>query len=127
MPDLGVRRLKAKIDTGARTSALHVIAMRPLGPNRAGIERLEIEIPSGRRGKTTTVRVEICDITSVRDSSGRAEQRPIIETRLEIGNVSRIVRVGLTYRGDMIFPMLVGRTALGAAFRVQPGRRYLLG
>ncbi len=127
MPDLGVSRLKAKIDTGARTSALHVIAMRPLGPNRLGQERVEIEIPSGRRGKTITVRVEICDVTSVRDSSGRAERRPVIETRLEIGNISRVVRVSLTYRGDMIFPMLVGRTALGAAFRVQPGRRYLLG
>jgi hypothetical protein len=114
-------RLKAKIDTGARTSALHVTAMKRLGPSQ-----LEVEIPSGRRG-TTRVRVEVREWTMVRDSGGHAEKRPVVETLLKLGKLERRVRVSLTDRGDMLFPMLVGRTALGPEVRVRPARRFLAG
>jgi hypothetical protein len=119
LPEWGVR-LKAKIDTGARTSALHVTAMKRLGPSL-----LEVEIPAGR-GKTRRVRVEAREWTLVRDSGGHAERRPVIETLLRIGPLERRARVSLTNRGDMLFPMLVGRTALGPEVRVQPARRFLL-
>ncbi|MES1210254.1 MAG: RimK/LysX family protein, partial [Pseudomonadota bacterium] len=130
LPGLGVDRLKAKIDTGARTSALHVTRMRTVdtigGPNRRPI--LEITVPGGGRGRRpTVVRVTVRAYAMVRDTSGRIERRPVIETALKLGALHRRITVTLTNRGDMLYPMLVGRTALGAAVAVDPSRRYLLG
>ncbi len=130
LPALGVERLKAKIDTGARTSALHVTRMRTVdttgGPTRRPI--LEITVPGGRRGqRSTVVRVTVRAYAMVRDTSGRIERRPVIETALKLGTLHRRITVTLTNRGDMLYPMLVGRTALGAAVTVDPSRRFLLG
>jgi predicted deacylase len=126
LPALGVDRLKAKIDTGARTSALHVTRMRVVdttgGPHRRPI--LEITVPGGRR--PTVVRVTVRAYAMVRDTSGRIERRPVIETVLKLGPMQRRITVTLTNRGDMLYPMLVGRTALGPGIVVDPSRRYLL-
>jgi hypothetical protein len=126
LPELGIARLKAKIDTGARTSALHIVSMRDAGPDAAGLPMVDIEIP-GKRGQTLTARVAIVDHTLVRDSGGHADRRPVIETLLVLGGSARRVRVSLTDRGDMLFPMLIGRTALGGEVRIHPGGRWLLG
>ncbi len=130
LPRLEIKRLKAKIDTGARTSALHVMRMRTIdtagGPNRRPI--LEITVPGGRRGeKPHVVRATVRGFAMVRDTSGRTERRPVIETTLKLGPFERRITVTLTDRGDMLFPMLVGRTALGPGVVVDPSRRYLLG
>ena len=130
LPRLEIKRLKAKIDTGARTSALHVMRMRTIdtagGPNRRPI--LEITVPGGRRGERPhVVRATVRGFAMVRDTSGRTERRPVIETALELGPFKRRITLTLTDRGDMLFPMLVGRTALGPGVVVDPSRRYLLG
>ena len=130
LPRLEIGRLKAKIDTGARTSALHVTRMRTIdtagGPNRRPI--LEITVPGGRRGERPhVVRATVRGFAMVRDTSGRTERRPVIETTLKLGPFERRITVTLTDRGDMLFPMLVGRTALGPGVVVDPSRRYLLG
>jgi predicted deacylase len=130
LPRLEIKRLKAKIDTGARTSALHVTRMRTIdtagGPNRRPI--LEITVPGGRRGERPhVVRATVRGFAMVRDTSGRTERRPVIETTLKLGPFERRITVTLTDRGDMLFPMLVGRTALGPGVVVDPSRRYLLG
>ena len=130
LPRLDIKRLKAKIDTGARTSALHVMRMRTIdtagGPNRRPI--LEITVPGGRREeKPHVVRATVRGFAMVRDTSGRTERRPVIETTLKLGPFERRITVTLTDRGDMLFPMLVGRTALGPGVVVDPSRRYLLG
>jgi predicted deacylase len=130
LPDLAIPRLKAKLDTGARTSALHVVRMRTIdtagGPLRRPI--LEITVPSGGRGrKPHRVRAAVRGYVVVRDTSGRLERRPVIETALGLGPIKKRIAVTLTNRGDMLFPMLIGRTALGAGVVVDPTRRYLLG
>jgi hypothetical protein len=127
LPEIGVERLKAKIDTGARTSALHVIAMRRTGTSPAGRPLYDLELPAGRKNRVILTRAEVVDFTRVRDSGGHDERRPVIETLLELGPIVRPVRVSLTDRGDMLFPMLVGRTALPDEARVVPGARWLLG
>jgi hypothetical protein len=129
LPDLGVPRLEAKIDTGARTSALHVSSLVPAGTSAAGRPLYQIGISAGRRrSPSVTARVEVVEHTLVRDSGGHAERRPVIETSLVLGDrPARRVRVSLTDRGDMRFPMLVGRTALPPSARIHPGRRWLLG
>jgi hypothetical protein len=130
LPDLAIPRLKAKIDTGARTSALHVTRVRTVdtagGPLRRPI--LEITVPGGGRGrKPRRVRAAVRGYVVVRDTSGRVERRPVIETALRLGPLKRRIAVTLTNRGDMLFPMLIGRTALGGSVVVDPSRRYLLG
>jgi predicted deacylase len=130
LPDLAIPRLKAKIDTGARTSALHIAAVRTVdtagGPHRRPI--LEITVPGGGRGrKPHLVRAAVRGYAVVRDTSGRTERRPVIETALRLGPIKKRIAVTLTNRGDMVYPMLIGRTALGSGFVVDPARRYLLG
>jgi hypothetical protein len=127
LPELGVTRLPAKIDTGARTSALHVQSRRLIGRER-GRSIYEIVVPAGEGGRTARTvkaRVEVVEQAVVRDSGGHAEKRPVIETALRIGDRWRRVRVSLTDRGDMRFPMLVGRTALDARTRIDPTRVFL--
>jgi hypothetical protein len=109
LPELGVARLAAKIDTGARTSALHA-AFRVIGD--------EVELRHRR--------VPLRGWLTIRDSGGHAERRPVIETMLALGKVVRRVRLTLTHRGDMRFPMLVGRSALGPGVMVDPSRKNLL-
>lgn len=130
LPDLAIPRLKAKIDTGARTSALHVADVRTVdmagGPHRRPI--LEITVPGGGRGrKPHLVRAAVRGYAVVRDTSGRTERRPVIETALRLGPLRKRIAVTLTNRGDMMYPMLIGRTALGTGVVVDPSRRYLLG
>ena len=130
LPSLDIDRLKAKIDTGARTSALHVARMRTVdttaGPHRRPI--LEITVPGGGRGRLPhRVRAAVHGFAVVRDTSGRTERRPVIETTLRLGTLKRRIAVTLTNRGDMLFPVLIGRTALGPGIVVDPSRRYLLG
>ena len=127
LPLLGLMRVKAKIDTGARTSALHVSQMKTVattgGPHARPI--LEITIPGS--GKTAVVvRAPVREYVQVKDTSGRTERRPVIETTLRLGNLERRIRVTLTDRGDMLFPLLIGRTSLGAGIVVDPARRNLL-
>jgi hypothetical protein len=129
LPSLGVTPLLAKIDTGARTSALHVTRMKTVEPG--GLARrtvLEITIPGGVDGARTAsvVRVQVREWAQVKDSSGRSERRPVIETTLQLGPLERRIRLTLTDRGDMLYPMLVGRTALGNGVVVDPARRRLL-
>lgn len=131
LPALGVERLRAKIDTGARTSALHVTSMKIVGttsgPHRRPI--LELTVPGGGRrvgAKPGPVRVQVREHVLVKDTSGHTERRPVIETTLRLGTVQRRIRVTLTNRGDMLFPMLIGRTALGPDVLVDPARRSLL-
>jgi hypothetical protein len=95
------------------------------GPNRRPI--LEITVPAGGRGRRPhRIRAAVRGFAVVRDTSGRTERRPVIETVLRVGNIKRRIAVTLTNRGDMLFPMLIGRTALGPGIVVDPARRYLL-
>jgi predicted deacylase len=130
LPALGVERLRAKIDTGARTSALHVTGIKAIGLSAGPHARpiLEVTLPGGsRRGaREVVVHVQVRDYLQVKDTSGRTERRPVIETTIRLGTIERRIRVTLTNRGDMRFPMLIGRTALGPDVMVDPSRRLLL-
>jgi len=126
LPDLGIPAVKAKIDTGARTSALHTFDLEPY---RSGDTlRVRFAIHPLQRRTDTVLRcdTDVVDHRRVRDSGGRSEMRYVIATTLVIGGVGRRVELTLTSREDMLFRMLVGRTALDG-FLISPHESYRLG
>ncbi len=127
LPDLGVPALKAKVDTGARTSSLHVAELRTLAELPGGEADLEIVLAPDRRrsDRRLTARVRQLARIEVVDSGGHSEIRPLIETRLVLGPVEKRIRVTLTDRSGMLFRMILGRKALEGDFVVDVARKYL--
>jgi hypothetical protein len=127
LPDLGLRNIKAKVDTGARTSALHAFEVRPF--TEAGKRRVEFKLhPNQHDNESVVVCVaDILDERQVRDSGGRSEQRLVIETPVRIGKHTWPIEMTLTSRDDMLFRMLLGRTAIRGRMVVDPARSYCLG
>jgi hypothetical protein len=128
LPALGLFRLKAKVDTGARTSTLHVDSLRVLEILPDGTERVELDIRPDRRRPDWRVRTEARVLRRMRmvDSGGHPEVRPVIETELVLGPVRKTILVTLTDRSGMLFRMILGRKALEGDFRVDVAAKYLL-
>jgi hypothetical protein len=130
LPELGLWDLEAKVDTGARTSALHVRSVDPilnsLGDGSGARSLFVVLPPIGGAGDRRLMRVVVKDWIEVRDTSGRRERRPVVETALEMGPFRRTIRLTLTDRGDMRYQMLVGRTAIPPGVLVDPTARFLL-
>ena len=123
IPAWRILRLRAKIDTGARSSALHVENIRELG---AGRVRFDVRLSRSESDRRVTVEARIARRGQVRPSSGEPEERIFVAVKVRIGPVEREIELSLVDRGRMIFRMLIGRRALAQAFLVDPGRRYLL-
>ncbi len=138
LPELGLRRLKGKIDTGARTSTLHVRSLVYLpspagggadGPGDAiGSRTAEVTLAPDRRDPSllVTARVQVLRQVEVRDSGGHLELRPLIATELVLGPVHKRIFVTLSDRSGMLFRMILGRKALEGDFVVDPACKYLL-
>jgi len=127
LPDLGIFQIKAKVDTGARTSALHAFEVRPYTEN--GRDRVEFRIHPVQKDNDTviTCTADILDKRKVTDSGGHTEERFVIRTDLRIGNHHWPIEATLTSRDDMLFRMLIGRTALKGRAQVNPARSYVVG
>jgi hypothetical protein len=126
-PELGLDSIKAKVDTGARTSALHAFEVTPFEEN--GKHRVEFKMHPNQRDRDTVV-VCVADIKDerlVRDSGGHQQERWVIETLICIGNQCWPIELTLTSRDDMLFRMLLGRTAMRKRATVDPSRSYLTG
>jgi len=122
LPDWGVERLRAKIDTGARTSALHVQKVEELEGDRV---RFSIVLHRNRHDERVTVEAPVSRRSRVRSSSGRAQERIFVKTTLVLGDVVKEIEVSLASRKRMIFRMLLGRQALGEDFLIDASRRYV--
>lgn len=127
LPELGVSSLKAKIDTGARTSALHVAAIRRLTEEVSGEADLEIVLAPDRRRPEKLVRARVRQLARIRvtDSGGHTDLRPVIETLLVLGPVAKRIRITLADRSTMLFRMILGRKAVEGDFVVDVSRKYL--
>jgi hypothetical protein len=127
LPELDISRIKAKVDTGARTSALHAFDLRPFEAD--GIQRIEFSIhPNQRDNETVLVcTANVVDQRSVTDSGGHKEDRWVIATPLKIGPHTWPIEMTLTARDDMRFRMLLGRNAIKHRALVDSSRSYVIG
>ena len=125
LPALGVPALKAKIDTGARSSALHVDGLDIIELDGMRIARFALRPGADR--EPVYLQAPVVDIRPVTDSGGKTTQRPFIRTDVEIGGRRWPIEINLTNRTNMLFPMLLGRTAMAGRLRVDPAQSYLLG
>ena len=122
LPDWDVRRLRAKVDTGARSSALHVENIRELP---RGIVRFDVVLNRANRARRVHVRAHVKRRSRVRSSNGEIHQRLFVETTLRLGGVEKSIEVGLVDRAKMIHRMLLGRAALAGPFLVDVDHRML--
>lgn len=127
LPDLGIRRLKVKVDTGARTSSLHASNIEFFA--RGGKRWVRFDVHPKHRDASLTVRSEalLHDQRAVRNSGGRAERRAVIHTTMRFLDEEWPIEVTLTGRSDMGFRMLLGREAIRGRFAVDPRRSYVGG
>jgi hypothetical protein len=128
LPELGLHRLKGKIDTGARTSTLHVDSLHILQSLPDGTQAADVLLVPERRhpARRITARVRILRHIHVTDSGGHRELRPLIETELVLGPVRKRIFLTLTDRSGMLFRMILGRKAVAGDFYVDAAGKYLL-
>lgn len=127
LPDLGLPHIKAKVDTGARTSALHAFEINE--EQHEGQRWVRFLMHPSQRNQDDVVEcnARVTDQREVRDSGGHVSVRYVIETTLAIGEHLWPIELTLTPRDDMLFRMLLGRTALNHRCLVNPARSYLVG
>lgn len=127
LPELGVDGVKAKVDTGARSSALHAFDIEKF--TRRGRSWVRFLVHPVQRSTRETVEAEahLHDERLIRDSGGREHLRPVIITAARLGGQEWPIEITLTNRDAMGFRMLLGRQAVRRRFVIDPGRSFLLG
>ena len=123
LPEWGVRNLRAKVDTGARTSALHVENIEELA---RGFVRFDVVLHREKRDRRIHVKTKVIRRGRVRSSTGQQTERIFVETTLTIGPVTKRIEVSLVDREKMIHRMLLGREALKGPIVIDVDRRMVL-
>lgn len=127
LPDLGIDRIEAKVDTGARTSALHATDIHLFEKNNETWVKFNAVIERGDdENDSVAVECPLVEKREVRSSNGDTEIRPTISTTLAIGGLCYKIIITLTNRGDMRFRMLLGREALKKRFLVDSSTSHNL-
>lgn len=126
LPDFGIRAIKAKIDSGARSSALHVVWQQRFEQHGRALVRFAVEA-DGPGSHCVECISEVVDERNVTDSGGHTTRRPFVRTRVQVGAELWPIEINLTDRRHMLFPMLLGRTAMAGRLLVDPAASFMLG
>ena len=124
LPDLGLPALKAKIDTGARTSALHTHLIEPYGSAERPMVRFTVHPDPDREDLQVEAHAAVIDQREVTSSNGERELRFVIETRLSLGEWEWPIEITLTNRERMAYRMLLGRQAIRPNVLVDPDAKF---
>ncbi len=124
LPDLGITTIKAKVDTGARSSSLHAFKLQKF--ERDGVQWVRFHVHPEQRRSDGAVKLEakVLDFRSVRSSSGKATIRPVIVTNIALFGSTWQVELTLASRDEMGFRMLLGREAFRGRFLVDAGNSF---
>ena len=126
-PDLGVDAIKAKVDTGARTSSLHAFDLEHVQVDGRPYVRFVIHPAQDSAHPSIPVELPLLARRRVKDSGGKAQLRPVVEATVELFGQQWPIEITLTRRDAMGFRMLLGRQAIRRRFVVDPGRSFLGG
>jgi len=127
LPELNIDQIKAKIDTGARSSALHAFAIEPYRKEGQRWVMFAIHPKQKHSDIFIECHAPIKDRRIVSDSGGHKQRRYVIETQLILGQSVITAEITLTNRDSMLFRMLIGRTAMNNRFIIDPNSSYLQG
>ncbi len=127
LPDLDIPRIKAKLDTGARTSALHAIGLEEF--EQAGTRWVRFTVHPRQRSERSAVQVEseVLDWRDITSSNGQQQRRPVIVTNISMFGHAWPIELTLSNRTSLGFRMLLGREALRNRIVVDSGRSYMAG
>jgi len=125
LPDLGVKKIKAKVDSGARTSSLHAFDIKKF--TRKGKEFVKFKVHPNQRNSEDEVNCSspVLEYRKVKSSNGQTELRPVILTRVIMMEEAWEVEMTLTNRDEMGFRMLLGRESIRNKFLIHTGKSYL--
>ena len=127
LPELGLRRLTAKLDSGARSAALHATDILVYETDSGRRVAFTVHPHRSLRGRGIRCTAPLVEQREVTNSGGEVQERYVVRTEILLGNESWSVEITLTDRTRMRYPMLLGRTTLGDRYLIDPGQTYLLG
>jgi len=126
-PGLGIPAIKSKIDTGARSSAIHTYMIEPFEKSGQEYVRFGVHPFKKRRDVEVICEAPVLDKRIVTDSGGHSELRYVVNTLVKIGEQSWPIEVTLASRETMLFRCLLGRTALEGKYIIDPVRSFVFG
>lgn len=126
LPGLSISNLQIRVDTGAQTSSLHVDNIKRLKKDGKPWVEFDIHPDIYDVNSIVTCCTQICDIRRIKSSNGETQERYVIKTPIELGDMSWPIEITLTDRSDMSYLMLFGREGMGDRILVDPSQTFLL-
>lgn len=125
LPELGIKNLTVRVDTGAQTSSLHVNNIQRAEINTKPAVSFDIHPEIHNVDKTVRCTALLHDVRKVKSSNGLSEQRYVIKTPAVLGDHKWDIEITLTDRSDMTYLMLLGRQALGEHFFIDAANAFI--